>query len=416
MYSKVLILISFFSFLGSPSAYKIPFQKSASLEQKVISDYAIMAEATYNDSLLGAEKLTTALSNLSTNQEQQSLKAAIGKAKDTWAKEARIPYGQSEIFRFMNGPIDFEAINDGHTSYLESINFESAEGMMNAWPLDEAYIDYVQGAPDSGLINDLSINLTQEVILTLNERDGEKNISTGYHAIEFLLWGQDFDDQGPGIRPLKDFMIKHSPQSARRIQYLNLLGDTLLDHLMKVTEQWAPHETNYRKELLSRPSHDVLSGIFTSLISMAGDELKSERIENALLLGDQEEEQSCFSDTTVNDIYANALGVKNLYYGTYSATNTNLVINGIGVDKLVLMVNPELDRDIKESFQKLFQNITSFYSLDSNGEPLIGDILVPFDYAIVNEQSMVQAIVDELVVLDHMLRQAAKELGLTIAI
>src|SRR5690606_31905515 len=108
-------------------------------------------------------------------------------AKQAWIY-ARQPYGKTEVFRFYNGPIDRD---------------QGPEGLLNAWPLDEAYIDYVVGAPQSGIINNITEfpEITKELLISLNELDGEKNVSTGYHAIEFLLWGQDFFTDSAGQRP-----------------------------------------------------------------------------------------------------------------------------------------------------------------------------------------------------------------------
>ena len=48
-------------------------------------------------------------------------------------------YSPTEVFRFYGGPIDDD---------------NGPEGLLNAWPLDEVFIDYVLGNPDAGIIND----------------------------------------------------------------------------------------------------------------------------------------------------------------------------------------------------------------------------------------------------------------------
>ena len=72
--------------------------------------------------------------------------------------------------------------------------------MINAWPMAEAYIDYVEGDPEAGIINnpDEFPQITAELIESLNEEGAEENISAGWHAIEFLLWSQDMNEVGPG--------------------------------------------------------------------------------------------------------------------------------------------------------------------------------------------------------------------------
>ena len=70
--------------------------------------------------------------------------ANLSNAKNKWI-EARKVYGITEAFRFYGGPID------GVNKYGE----EGPEALINAWPLNEAYIDYVAGNPESGIINNL---------------------------------------------------------------------------------------------------------------------------------------------------------------------------------------------------------------------------------------------------------------------
>ena len=52
---------------------------------------------------------------------------------------------------------------------------------MNSWPLDEAYIDYVEGAPESGVINlpDEYPTIDADLLVSLNEVGGETNILHG---------------------------------------------------------------------------------------------------------------------------------------------------------------------------------------------------------------------------------------------
>ena len=50
---------------------------------------------------------------------------------------------------------------------------------------------------------------------------------------------------------------------------------------------------------------------------------------------DQEEEHSCFSDSTWPDLYGNAKGIKNVWTGSYEGTDL-----GPGLDDLVKAVDP----------------------------------------------------------------------------
>lgn len=412
---KISYILLLLSFTIMSQAY------DQGLAQKFIHNYTEIAHANYTDSLSGAIKLDQAINYFVNEAERKpdakKLSLVFEELKKLWANNARIPYGQSEIFRFYNGPIDFEFIDDGVTTHLESINFSSVEGLLNAWPLDEAYIDYVTNDSKSGVINNKSIKLSKEQITIMNERNGEKNISSGYHAIEFLLWGQDRSQTGPGTRPYTDYLTNGTANNQdRRRLYLSLTSKVMVEHLQKVSDQWKPAMVNYRLEFETAPVKKSLENIFTSLIAMAGDELKSERIENSFYLEDQEEEHSCFSDKTINDIYTNAKGIMNVYFGAYKSFNSSYTINGVGISDLLQSVNPALNSEVNVTFGELMNAIKFFYAKDDNGKAIIGNIQIPFDVAIFNNKKELQEVIDQLDLLDTQLRNAAKELGLSIAL
>jgi len=400
-------------------ATEVPFKNNDLLKKEVLSTYADIAYTNYTDSLEGARLLRAQINEFLTKAankaEAKTLISEFIKSKSVWANEARMPYGQSEVFRFVNGPIDFEEIDDDVITYLESIGFEGPEGLLNAWPLDENYIDYVSEDANAGVINNRSIKITEDLLTSMNERDGEKNISTGYHAIEFLLWGQDRDLMKAGQRPYTDFVNGGTAKNQdRRREYTALLNDMLVGQLESVTNQWRPAVMNFRAEFMNKDADSALVDIFTSMISMAGDELKSERIENAFLLEDQEEEHSCFSDKTINDIYTNYLGVQNLYLGEYVGTNIEKVIKGKGISALVSKVAVDLDIEIKNTMKEVTNSIFFFYNKNGNNEAIVGDIAIPFDRAIFDNKEEVQAIIDGLDKLDGLLREAAMTLGLSL--
>ena len=139
-----------------------------------VATYADGVHASYEASLASASTMDAAIDAFIADPTDANLDAA----KDAWLA-ARDDYGPTEAFRFYDGPIDNE--EDG------------PEGLINAWPMDEAYVDYVEGDPDAGIINDPDgfPTIDAALLTELNEAGGETNISTGWHAIEFLLWGQD---------------------------------------------------------------------------------------------------------------------------------------------------------------------------------------------------------------------------------
>jgi putative iron-regulated protein len=194
---------------------------SADLETEVVANYADVVHETYSMSLASATEMGAAIDALAADPTDANLAAA----KDAWLA-ARDDYGLTEAFRFYGGPID--AVDTG------------PEGLINAWPLDEAYIDYVEDAPESGVVNlpDEYPTIDADLLVSLNEAGGETNISTGWHAIEFLLWGQDLSTDGAGARPVTDFTT--SPNADRRVAYLTVASDLLVGHLQSLVDAWAP--------------------------------------------------------------------------------------------------------------------------------------------------------------------------------
>jgi putative iron-regulated protein len=287
--------------------------------------YADIVFASYQDSLELALVLHTAIGDFVTEPSETGLDAA----RTAWL-EAREPYLETEVYRFYGGPIDNE--EDG------------PEGTLNAWPLDEAYIDYVEGDEDAGLINDPDVEISAENLVSLNEQGGEKNIATGYHAIEFLLWGQDHDDDGPGARPLSDYTTGENAD--RRKLYLLTVSELLVENLEQLADAWADGQDNYRADWAELSGEDALRSALTGMLKLSGFETGGERIETALESGSQEDEHSCFSDNTHRDMIQDVQGVENVWYGTYRGLGGD--ISGPGVRAAVVEIDEELAAEVDD--------------------------------------------------------------------
>jgi putative iron-regulated protein len=271
---------------------------SADDKQEVIEHYAAGVHAAYETSLAAATEMDAAIDGFAADPTDETLEAA----KQAWLA-ARDDYGLTEAFRFYGGPIDDEETGP--------------EGLINAWPLDEAYVDYVEGDETAGIINDPDAypTIDAELITSLNEAGGEANISTGWHAIEFLLWGQDLSADGAGARPVTDYT--EATNADRRLTYLTVTSDLLLEHLTGLVEAWAPDADNYRAEFVAQEPDDALVDIITGVGELTRGELAGERMSVAYEERSQEDEHSCFSDNTTTDIVANAKGIEMVITGTY---------------------------------------------------------------------------------------------------
>lgn len=303
---------------------------------QALSHYAELVHSVYSDSLSEARKLQTALDNLVAAPSADSLAAA----RQAWLK-ARVPYGQSEGFRFAGGPID---------------NEQGPEGQLNAWPLDEVYIDSVQGQPDAGIIHNLKDypEINEALLRGLNEQGGDKNISTGYHAIEFLLWGQDLSvGPGAGERPFTDYTT--ATNASRRGQYLKLLGQMLVKDLETVTAAWAAdNSNNYRASFLKLDAKEALGKVLKGIGTLSASELASERMATPLDIGDREEEHSCFSDNTHNDVLDNTRSIRNVLLGSYTRADGSQ-LTGPGIISLIRSTKPELADQLSAGSEQTLQ-------------------------------------------------------------
>ena len=297
MRTRSLAVVSCSLFLLACLAPGPPAAADSATVQQVVAHYADIVHANYEDSYRRAVVLQNALQTLTDRPSAASLEAA----KNAW-KRARIPYGQTEAFRFYGGPID---------------DADGPEGQLNAWPMDESYVDYVQGNPCAGIINDPNAPITREHLLALNEQGGEENVSLGYHAIEFLLWGQDLSADGPGERPVSDYV-----DAPRRVQYLHTVAAQLVGDLQSLVDEWAPHQNgNFRTAFLAQDPNEALRQILVGIGTLSRSELAGERMAVALESRDQEDEHSCFSDNTHVDIVRNAQGIQNVVEGRYVRSN-----------------------------------------------------------------------------------------------
>jgi putative iron-regulated protein len=348
----------------------------------VVERYAALVHQSYADSLQTAEALQAATGALVATPSAATLDAA----RAAW-KAARVPYGQTETFRFYGGPIDDE---------------DGPEGQINSWPLNEAHIDYVADDAMAGIVNKPAMFPTIDgaMIARQNQLGAEDNVASGYHAIEFLLWGQDLSATGPGARPPTDYVPGGTAQNqGRRGDYLKAAAALLVSDLRGVTTEWEPGKDNYASKLIKGSGREALTNILNGMYRLAALEMKGERLQTGYDEKTQEQEHSCFSDNTTVDFKMNILGVENVYLGRYGATD------GAGLDELVRARSAALNDEVKAKLT------ASKAAMDA--------IPQPYDQAILAsdgspERMKVKAAIDSLQELGVTLLKVAKELGITL--
>ena len=319
----------------------------AATPAEVAATYADIAAAAYGDSLTTAQTLQGAVDALIAAPSQETLQAA----RAAWIA-ARPSYQQTEAYRFGNAIVD------------------DWEGRVNAWPLDEGLIDYVDGGYGQNEENELSAlnviatpkfilsgtevdatNITPELISgTLQEAGGiEANVASGYHAIEFLLWGQDLNGTGPGAgnRPFTDYALGVGCTGGncdRRAAYLSAATTLLVTDLTEMAGNWA--QGGAARAGIEADPTAALSAMLTGMGSLSYGELAGQRMRLGLMLNDPEEEHDCFSDNTHNSHYYDGLGIQNVYLGQYTRTD-GTVVSGPSLSELVAAADPAVDAQLK---------------------------------------------------------------------
>jgi putative iron-regulated protein len=315
---------------------------------EVLDTYANIAQAKYEDSLATARALNDAVAALIATPSADTLAAA----RQAWI-DARVPYQQTEVYRFGNPIVD------------------DWEGRVNAWPLDEGLIDYVDasygGPTDANALAALNVIANPQITLagqpvdtsritpdliadTLNEADGvETNVARGYHAIEFLLWGQDLNGTGPGAgnRPHTDYVQGDGCTGGncdRRADYLAAATALLVDDLAFMAAQWS--DGGAARAAVLADDGAGLVAMLTGMGSLSYGEQAGERMRLGLMLNDPEEEHDCFSDNTHNSHFYDGLGVQNVYLGRYTRPDGS-VIEGPSLSELVAAADAGLDAEMR---------------------------------------------------------------------
>jgi putative iron-regulated protein len=321
----VVGLFPLFACCASGERPAAPADLDAQRARRALESYASIASATYADALHGVRALQLAIDGLLAAPSDGALEAA----RKAWL-EARVPYAQSEVFRFYDGPID---------------RFEL---LINTWPIDENFVEG-EGAGERGLIDDPDRYpvLDAARLVALNAQAGETSISTGYHVIEFLLWGRDQSSEGPGQRAATDFATNDTRSEVRRRRaYLKTATELLLQHLGEVEWAWRQREGSYRAQFLALPARAALGLALRGMGTLSGPELAGERLTAPYETKDQENEHSCFSDSTQADILHDAVGVQNVCEGKYRRVTGELV-QGPGICDLLQELAPELAKKLR---------------------------------------------------------------------
>jgi putative iron-regulated protein len=386
-------------------------QSDDAAAKAVVANYANMVYAVFSDAESTAKTLRTAINDFLATPNDKTLKAA----RDAWVA-ARVPYMQSEVFRFGNTIID------------------DWEGQVNAWPLDEGLIDYVAkdyqhalGNPGAtaNIIANTEVQvgedkvdvkeITAEKLASLNELGGsEANVATGYHAIEFLLWGQDLhgNDAGAGERPASDYIEGAGGTGGhndRRRAYLTAVTDLLVSDLEEMSNNWKPGVAdNYRASLEAETGESGLRKMLFGMGSLSLGELAGERMKVALEANSSEDEHDCFSDNTHNSHFYNGKGIRNVYLGEYTRVDGTKV-SGPSLSSLVAKADAATDATLRADLDATQAKLQAIVDQANKGQHF--DQLIAAGNTEGNQ--IVRDAIASLVKQTGAIEQAAGKLGIT---
>ncbi|PWJ54997.1 putative iron-regulated protein [Dyadobacter jejuensis] len=324
----------------------------APLKQKVVDHYADLVQANYQDLVGTVENLE----NLVDRFVSVPSAAGLDSCKQAWLM-SRAVYSQTEAFRFYGGPID---------QYAKSLG-----GPLDGWPIPAAQIDYVAGNAQAGVINTPAQypGITDSLLIQLSQKDA---IFTGFHVIEFLLWGEDWSAQGAGERPFTDYLKEgqaYNPE--RRGQYLLASVRLLALQLRSVLNQWQP-DGAYRNNFTNPTQvEESLKNILIGLGKLSQGELSSRRLQQFVATEDGEAEISAFSDNSLQDILNAQKGIENVYFGRYQRLDGS-ILEGEGFDDILAINLGGINKGVILKF-------------DSSKQTL-ANIPVPFDQGLVKNK------------------------------
>ncbi|HEX3869161.1 MAG TPA: imelysin family protein [Pirellulales bacterium] len=331
-----------------------------------MKNYGDIAEAGYSDALAKAKDLDAAIDAFLAAPSTETLAAA----RTAW-KASRVPYMQTEGYRFGNKIVD------------------DWEGNVNSWPLDEGLIDYVDKASygdtkeenplyTANIIANKKIRLgpkildastiDKKVIAKLNSAlDVEANVGTGYHAVEFLLWGQNLHGTAPGLgeRPASDYDLKNCTggNCDRRRDYLKAASSLLVDDLTEMVGDWNS-DGKAREALAGEDESMQLSTILTGIGSLSYGELAGERMKLGVLLHDPEEAHDCFSNNTHNSHYYDEVGMIEIWNGKFDGSKP---FSGPSIAELAREKAPDAAKRVDDAMANTLEKLKAIKTSADSG-------------------------------------------------
>jgi len=359
----------------SKSILKAPVPKNVGeAKQLFVSNYSNIAEAASRSALSQGIALKKAISAFVKDPKAETHLLA----KVSWMR-ARLPFLQSEFSRVSAEP--------GKAG-------SGISNRINGWPIDPGHIDYTSLRRVGGNIissKEKYPAITSELLRSMNLKAGESDFTTGYHVIEFLLWGEDLEKSSSGKRSLKDYDKKNSELAKRRADYLVACCDLLIQDLEALVSEWDPEsKNNLRFRLESMPSDQAITRIL-GMVSFLADDLAKSQIGSIVSKGATFKEQSTFSDTTHFDFLHTVAGISNLAAGAYVGLDGKLQVLGLGLIGLAEQIPDSRSDKIRSLINDAMKSAQAFKGpFDQFNQ--VGENLIPSEESTITLKALSESL------------------------
>jgi putative iron-regulated protein len=313
---------------AAPSAFELLNPELSASAKEIALEYVQQIDTDFEQAGIEIEKFQSSIATLTdqTNIENLNL------SKQAWLN-AHSAYELTTLHRYYATQL----IGEQNSLALMQLQYQ-----INHWPIVPGYIDYVDGYPDSGIVHDINVNLDAD---SLREQHGSFDVSEvtlGFHAIEFLLWGYDADFVA---RPATDFdaVLELTPKEIesgytleqlsnnRRRLFLTIVADTLVKDFLALQSLWLDEEPSISQRIESISGTELIVILADSMSAMLTQELLLRSL-YPMLNGDfVESVQSPYSRSTQNAVSSQLSGLERLLLErqTENGTTLDLVFSAI---------------------------------------------------------------------------------------
>ncbi len=251
--------------------------------------YLSLASQQFKTTCSNAEQLQASVQLFLTAPSKKTLK----ETRQHWLSSHN-SYIASKLFRTLNikhPELDHSQIDP--VKHSLTIRIDQS-------PMLPGYLDAVKGYPQSGYVFS-PLPIDAETLNNEHQFSDTLYVTLGFHAIEFLLWGEGNEQ----ARTSSDYAtltnIKENPElpQARRSQLLSLTTQLLSDDLQTQCKEWTNTEGYYPSKLSEKPEEEQNEYIVTSIEQLLSDiQINRAQIKSAT------EHHSAFAQSDEQDLQA----------------------------------------------------------------------------------------------------------------